>query len=81
MVVPRTNYRDATIVMGAVDKEHPAYRFAVVSGTGQERRVGYAGQDAFLTRGGEELARYDNAGNVVNINGQWIGNFMEFGDA
>lgn len=79
MVVPRNNYNARVVT--AVDEIHPAYRFAVVSGTGATRRVGYAGQDAFFTAGGEELARYDDSGNVVDVEGQWIGNFMEFEDA
>ncbi|KAG9526025.1 hypothetical protein KCU93_g5624, partial [Aureobasidium melanogenum] len=79
MVVPRSNY-EAT-VLGAVNTDHPAYNFAVVSRTGDNRVIGFAGKDSFLTPSGEELARYDNSGNVTNLDGQWIGNFTEFGDA
>jgi hypothetical protein len=78
-IVPRNVYTPP--VVRGVEEGHPAYRYAVVIGIGTARQVGYAADDGgFFTRAGDQIARHDDEGNITLLDGQLIGNYMDFAD-
>lgn len=65
----------------AVDHGHPAYHYVVIADDNSDRHVGYPAtgepRGGFFTVGGLELASFDEAGNVFDVNtGARVGNFM-----
>jgi hypothetical protein len=59
-----------------VDSSHPAHGISLVLVTGSQ--VGNPSADGgFFTQGGEQIATYDDQGNVRLLDGTWVGNYTD----